>query len=371
MNIFLELEKDRYETARSLFKGFDFQIVVRAVIEKTSPGKIWVDDVEKPESGFMATTEGWFIAGNPNNDEFNDGLRKLTHDMILRGKFYSPVNPEFLHELFFHIDTEDWKLKFPIIFDIRTPLPTYRNHFVCEKVSLDWQGSIPEGYDLLKVNSNLDVDSFEFPEDIKEWVSHSQQDQIKRGYGMCLTHGKNVVVWINADCASGTECEIGIITTQDYRRRGLGGLTAAAAVDNCFSLGYSNVGWHCENHNHGSIAVAQKVGFVKERDYVHYICMFDEAVHYAEKAMRHFFDRQYEDAIANFELAFEMKDVSVWFYTLAARAYAEMNEPDSVVKYLKQAQKLGWTNWSAVLNSNDLAPILDNESFKDFVKQLE
>lgn len=329
-----------------------------------------MDDTVQPESGFMATSEGWFLAGSPHNEEFNQGLKELTHDMILRGKFYSPVNPEFLHELFFHIDTEDWKPKFPLIFDIRTPLPTHRNHFICEKVVLDWQGNIPEEYTLLNVNSALDIDSLDFPDDIKEWVSHSLQDQMKRGYGMCLTHGKKVVVWINADCASGTDCEIGIITTNNYRRKGLGALTAAAAVDNCSSLGYSTIGWHCENHNYGSIAVAQKVGFVKERDYVHYICMFDEAVHLAEKAMRHFFDRQYVDAIADFERAFTMKDVSIWFYPLAARAYAAMNEPTPALKYLKQAQVLGWKNWDSILISAELESIKDDPAIKDFVAKL-
>jgi hypothetical protein len=37
---------------------FDYQVAVRAVIEGSSPGKVWVDDPVQPNSGFMATTEG-------------------------------------------------------------------------------------------------------------------------------------------------------------------------------------------------------------------------------------------------------------------------------------------------------------------------
>ena len=74
---------------RNLFQGFDFQVIVRATIEGTSPGKIWVDDTLNPERGFMANTEGWFLAGNPNKSEFNQGLKELVHNMILRGDFYS------------------------------------------------------------------------------------------------------------------------------------------------------------------------------------------------------------------------------------------------------------------------------------------
>ncbi|MHA1961919.1 MAG: GNAT family N-acetyltransferase, partial [Candidatus Thorarchaeota archaeon] len=210
---------------------FDYQVVVRAVIEGSSPGKVWVDDPVQPNSGFMATTEGWFLAGDPNKDEFNQNLKHLIQDMILRGKFYSPVNPQFLNYLFFHIDTDKWKKQFPNIFDIRPPLPTHRIHFVCNEVVLEWKDNIPEGYRLLQVDSTLDIDSLEFPEDIMEWVEYSLDEQKKRGFGKCLVHGNKVVVWVNSDCASGEECEIGIITTEDYRLKGLGALTTAAAVE--------------------------------------------------------------------------------------------------------------------------------------------
>jgi len=151
-------------------------------------------------------------------------------------------------------------------------------------------------------------------------MAHSLEDEKKSGFGMCLVHGNKVVVWINAVCASGDKCEIGIITTEEYRTRGLGALTAVTAVDHCFSIGYSLVGWHADDGNDGSIAVAQKIGFVKERDYVHYICMFSEAVHFAESGMRHFLNDEYEDAISDFEKAFRLGEVPDWSYILAARS---------------------------------------------------
>ena len=105
-------------------------------------------------------------------------------------------------------------------------------------------------------------------------------------FGACMTHKNKVIAWSTADCASGKECEVGIFTSEDYRQKGLGSITVAAAVDFSFLDGYTRVGWHCEDHNYGSIGVATKVGFVKERDYIQYICMFEEATHLAEMAMR-------------------------------------------------------------------------------------
>ncbi len=370
-NIFQELETKDYNKVRVLFKEFDYQVIVRAVIDGSSPGKIWVDDPLHPTCGFIATTEGWFLAGNPNKIEFNQGLKALIEDMILRGKFYSPVNPNFLSYLFFHIDSEKWKDKFPDIFQIRPPLSTHRIHFYCDKPIHDWKNNLPEGYNLLQVDSTLKNDSLKFPEDIEEWVESSLDDQMKRGFGMCLVQGNKVVVWVNSDCASGEECEIGIITTEDYRLKGLGALTAAAAVEHCLSIGYSRVGWHCETHNYGSIRVAQKVGFIKERDYVHYICMFNEAEHFAERGMRYFFDKKYEKAINDFEEAFKIGKVPIWSYLLIARSYATKNDVEEVIKNLTRAYNLGWENWNTLVNSEEILAIHNDEALKEFIKRVE
>ena len=358
------METHEFERARGLFKGFDFQVVVRAVIEETSPGKIWVDDTSDPRAGFMATTEGWFLAGTPTNQQFNEGLRELIHRMILEGDYYSPVNPEFLNELFFHIDSDEWRAKFPLIFDIRTPLPTRRIHFVCTRTQYDWRSSLPKGYRILEVNEGFEMNSLEFPEDIKEWIEHSLEDQKRRGFGKCLVHGDRVVVWINADCASGNECEIGIITTQDYRRRGLGVVAAAAAVDDCLSGNFSLVGWHCEDHNYGSIAVAEKVGFVREREYVHYICMFDEAVHYAESGMRSFYAGRHRDAIADFQRAINSGKPPVWTHILAAQSFAAMGEPDQAIDHLAAAKNRGWTEWSRLLDREGFQSLFSSEQWE-------
>lgn len=354
-----------------MFTGYDFQVVVRSVIDGSSPGKIWVDDILHPECGFMATSEGWFLAGNPEKDEFNSGLKDLVHNMILRGDYYSSVNPEFLAELFFHIDTEKWMSKFAVIFDIRPPLPSRRIHFTCNQVTLDWKEKIPADYKLLPVDSKLNVDTLEFPEDIRKWMAYGLEDEKKSEFGKCLVHGNKVVVWIDAVCASGDECEIGIITTEDYRKKGLGALTAAAVVDHCFSIGYSLVGWHADDGNDGSIGVAQKVGFVKERDYVHYICMFSEAVHFAESGLRHFFGKEYEAALSDFENAFQLGEVPDWSYILAARSYGALGDADSTLKYLMQAKEHDWSNWDLIIRNKELQSLFGKKKWEEIVSQLK
>jgi RimJ/RimL family protein N-acetyltransferase len=245
-----------------------------------------------------------------------------------------------------------------MIFDIRPPQPSYRIHFICSKVNLEWRSLIPDGYRLVQVNSSFNPDEYEIPDDITEWMSNSLEEQKGRGFGKCLVHGKRIVVWINADCASGTDCEIGITTTKDYRKRGLGAATAAATVEDCLSSGFSMVGWHADTINHGSIATAKKIGFVKERDYVHYICMFDEATHYAETALRLFFDGKYEKSIVEFNNAFRLGEVAVWFYPLAARAHGALGESEKTKELLIHAKSKGWSNWDSIRKCDELKDLM-------------
>lgn len=360
-----------YERTRELFKGFDYQVVVRAVIDKTSPGKIWVNDVKTPESGFMSTTEGWFLAGNPKNNKFNQGLRELVHEMILKGNYYSPVNPEFLSELFFHIDSEKWISEFNYIFDIRPPLPSRRIHFTCSKVTLDWKNKLSKDYTLLPVNPMLDMKRLEIPEDIRQWIGNSLENQKKRGFGKCLVHGKKVVVWISADCSGDDECEIGIITTKDYRKKGLGLLTAAVAVDDCLSNGYSLVGWHCDYGNEGSIRVARKVGFRKERDYVHYICMFSEAEHFAESGLRHFYKHEFVNAVSDFENAFQIGEVQNWAYVVAGRSYLNLDDVKNASAHFIKAKTMGWSDWDWLFQDEEIQSKFVPKEWEKLISKLK
>lgn len=80
-----ELEKRDYGKVRPLFEGLDWNLTTSAVIDGTGPGKIYADRVEDPRSAFMCTTEGYYLAGHDDNDEFNTSLNKLLFERIFAG----------------------------------------------------------------------------------------------------------------------------------------------------------------------------------------------------------------------------------------------------------------------------------------------
>jgi RimJ/RimL family protein N-acetyltransferase len=265
---------------RRLFNHYSFQVSVSSVLDGRLRGNIYVDDPEEPRTGLLMTTEGAFLAGDPENREFNADLSEYLENIIKTGKH--PIDPRS-DDLWFYIDSSEWETSFPQIFTSRVPFKVGRIHYSCFEPAYDWRRHIKEGYTMHRADRSLDTDSLSYPKDVWEWVGGRLDELLERGFGAALTKDDEAVSWSTADCASGDRCEIGIITTKEKRRKGFGSLTAAAALDTCLQLGFREVGWHCEAHNRGSIATAAKIGFKKKTDYYMWICKFDLEQHLKEK----------------------------------------------------------------------------------------
>lgn len=81
-----ELDKSKYEKVRPLFNQLDYNLIISAVIERTSPGRIYVDDVVTPETAFLCSVEGYYLAGHVDNDSFNKALNRLILEKFFAGE---------------------------------------------------------------------------------------------------------------------------------------------------------------------------------------------------------------------------------------------------------------------------------------------
>ncbi|MHA2293631.1 MAG: GNAT family N-acetyltransferase [Candidatus Hodarchaeales archaeon] len=363
-----EITKSDFKKVKNIFTPFSYQVIVNSLIEGDSDGRIWVDDLIAPKSALMLSTEGYFLAGDPNNEAFNNDLR----DLIL--KFIDSKYFPFYEgcENFFFYATEDWKPRFVTLFPTREPFEIIRNHFIITKGNrlFDWKAKIPENYQIKQINNALELEKYELEDDVKEWVGTGLNSMIKRGYGACMLHNDRIIVWSNADCASGDRCEIGIFASEHYRRKGFASITAAAAVEFSFKSGFLAVGWHCEDHNYGSIGVARKVGFTKKTDYIMYSCMFDEAEHLAELGMRLFWEKNFKGSIKLFEEAFRKGKVPVWGYYLAARAHSSLGNIKVAIMRLKDAVDHGWENIDHTEQCMDFEPLHHLNQWNEILSQI-
>ena len=351
-----ELEKRDYPKVQPLFKELEWNLITRAVIEGTSPGRVYADRHDGPRTAFMCTVEGYYLAGCDHNAEFNISLNNLIFAKIFAGDTVRKGETDVA--IGFH--PEAWKDKMPLIFQGRIPLTTARRHYVCTKLTINhWRDHVPKGYQVERIDAKLlRTPRLEIPEHVTSWMMTNWgtiSDFMKNGFCFCTLHGQRIVSWSLADCVSGNACEIGIHTREDYRRQGLATLTAAATFDHALSSGFESVGWHCDEYNVGSIGVAEKVGFKLERKYIQYYACANEAHHLKETAQAHFKAKRYKEAIVSYEKFFAtpQKELPEWFrkvlpqelgvhYFRVAYAKAAIRDKVGAFKYLERAVDNGW-----------------------------
>lgn len=351
-----ELKERDHEKVQPLFEELRYNLITSAVIEGTSPGRIYADSAADPRTAFMCTVEGYYLAGHDSNNEFNTSLNKLIFERIFAGDTIRKGETDVAIGFY----PNSWGDKMPIIFKGRIPLTTARRHYVCTDLEADnWKGHVPEGFQVKRIDEELlGMPRLEIPDHVTSWMKTnwgSVSGFMKKGFGFCTLHGKKIVSWSLADCVSGNACEIGIHTHEDYRRQGLAALTATAAVDYALSNGFRYVGWHCDEYNLPSIKTAEKVGFKLERKYIQCYACSNEAHHLEETAQAHFRAERYREAIESYEkfLATPQEQLPDWLreilprelgvhYFRVASAKAFIGDNNGAMEYLEKAIDNGW-----------------------------
>ncbi len=278
--MFVELDPADYANVRPLVRDLAaFNVILDAVIDGSSPAWVIGDDARALSCVFLATAEGCFLAGDPNSAGFIADLRALFTRAVTEPDYWQGGDSVHLC-----IPPGAWESRLVDVFPFCPPTVNPRQHYVCTAPAIpDWRAVVPEGYAVARINAALLAQpGLDIPPHIPGWMRSnwgSVEAFRERGFGFGVVHteAQAVVSWTLADCISGDRCEIGIQTRSDYRRHGLATLVVAAALEHALSGGLREVGWHCNTDNLGSIGVAVKTGFVKERDYVHYVYVFEEA----------------------------------------------------------------------------------------------
>lgn len=256
----IQLQPDQFARLNPLFhETAAFNLSVKAALAGTAPSEAWADDVERPSVGFVNTSEGHYLAGDPDRTHLYDDLKATIPDWA-----FLQVFPAAWAEVLDRIWTND------------VARPHARQHYVLRELRLtNWRELLPSGFEVKRIDAALLGQPLQNLNVITRWIGNnwrSQQDFLDNGFGFCVVDVANqaMVSCCVADCVCGDQAEVGIKTDARYRRRALASAVVAATVEHCLRRGYREIGWHCVTSNAGSIATAQKVGFEKERDYVAY-----------------------------------------------------------------------------------------------------
>lgn len=264
-----ELKPHETRKEHQLFAPLSFHLSCAAVLDGVNPGRIFVDDRLTPTAGFVVSPEATYLSGDVGQEDFCNGLASLLQDPDTLGL------PAW--GLIVVLSSERWLQRVTEIVGEERLARDLRRHYVCEN-----RGDLPElpppsGAALRRIDEDfLTGSTYDVPEHIEHWILNnwgSREHFLHAGFGVAALCDDAVVSWSLADCVVGSDCEIGIHTAPEWRRKGMAAFTAGGAVRCAFSLGMKSVGWHCHDENIGSWRTAERVGFTLERRYEEYRVM--------------------------------------------------------------------------------------------------
>jgi RimJ/RimL family protein N-acetyltransferase len=263
-----ELVFHDYCLVKPFFEGPEFDLLLSAILEGNSLAQVWVDGKSEPESVFLwdKANNVFYLAGGESNVQFNREIRaligrKIVPELKLRRRLHFRLR----------LTSELWDKTLSSIFmDTNLTLGHHIFHTHQKPVKHDWRSSMLEGLRLKQIDEHF---LHEEPYENKEFVLDEIQQIwptvdrfVKFGFGFSLVTDKQAVCWCTAEYMSKHKCGIGIETIRDYQNIGLATSAASAFVDHREAKGIEPH-WECNAENLASRRVAEKVGFVKEREY--------------------------------------------------------------------------------------------------------
>ena len=368
------LTAPEFDLARPIFQAIDYNLAVQAILEGSVPAEIYVDDPIQPRVALTWSKPRYYLAGSPENQEFNDHLRRR-----LAGTSSSRQN-ESNDDLFilYYAPADTWEETLDTLLRDMNPIRSEREYYSIQTArdkSHPASTPLPEGFSLSYVDQDLlaQKDLGNLDDLLEELCSERQsvQDFLDRSFGFCLLHGDEVAGWCLSEYNAASRCEVGIATFEPHRRQGLATTMTSALVEHALSQGISHLGWHCYASNVASAATARKAGFVKTVEYPVRFAYLDETINLAVHGNVAFQQEQYDQALARYQEAFLHGDAPAWAFWNAACASALLGQRTAALGYLDQALDRGFDDLERLLTSEHLTSLHDMEEWKALTQRLK
>jgi GNAT superfamily N-acetyltransferase len=261
--LILELKKPDFYKCKDLLYG-QGQIEAKAVIEGVNPGRVFVDDLDFPTTGFiwLGNNDGFIFIGDERNDGFNNDINHYIDTIIIPEArkvglaWFEAIGnhnkwDETIKKVFKHRKLGSWNQR---VYTLQRS--DYKNYEL----------TIEKDYRVVKIskaffnNSDRTIKNIEFLESkIAEYWS-SPEKFFNEGIGYCIVY-KNEIVSV---CFSGFVVEnihcIDIETLEEHQGKKLAQQVALSYVKECLDHNLVPY-WDCMESNKPSIAVAENIGF--------------------------------------------------------------------------------------------------------------
>ena len=372
-------ESSQFESVRHLFDNIaKYQPMCNAVLEGVYPGKIFVDNHKNPRSALLTTfieseQHGvWgFLVGEPRNKDFNSDLNRA----IYNRQVISTETPLLL----LTCDPDDWDGQMPAVLSPRPPIWMPRWHYVCRQVNYDWRKNLPEGFAVQRLHTDMLEDgALDLPIDVRttleKWAAAESELFSDYGFVTIDQSGSSPMItgWATVDFVAAGMGDLGFFTQPDYRRRGLGTIAAAAALEYGLANDLFQINWTCAAGNQGSIRTASRLGLVRVEDYQMAMLVFDQAEHMGTLGYYALQAKEFTKSAQAYEKAIELNPESPDFiYFEAAQAIAMTGEHQKAFVYLSESVRRGWKDVKQTQECEAFTNLRSYPKWESVIKEME
>ncbi len=243
----IKLNKEQYNKIEHLIES-SYELSARSLIKGIIPGEIYVDEIQHPSSALLKTEECILLVGKTTNNAFNSKVKSTL-------TFWDQIT----------VDSQQWFDTIPKIHPNPYVRQWERKHYqISRDTFIDFEPTLKEGLIIEKINLDLLeemklINSDEILEWIEAWGSKS--NFLEHGTGCWIRNDSEIISWSISDCSYKDKIALGVYTDEKYTGNGYGKIVVAAAIKQCFAMGYKTIDWLCTHSNIGSIAIAEKIGF--------------------------------------------------------------------------------------------------------------
>ena len=248
---------DDTSKVKHIFDGWNETMIYSCV--QNVMGKIYVTDIENPESALACVGCFGFFAGEPEKElviNKPDGLVIMAPRNEAWAKLIEECFPTSKR-------VTRYAIKKNTVFD---------EEMLRKNISL-----LPDGYELKKIDADIYDKCLKSPV-TADFVSafESKEKYLSIGRGIVITKDNNIVAGASSYTRYSEGIEIEVDTIEDERRKHLATVACSALILNCLEEGlYPS--WDAQNVN--SVRLAEKLGYEYDHEYIAYEVVNDLKTH--------------------------------------------------------------------------------------------
>jgi RimJ/RimL family protein N-acetyltransferase len=222
--------------------------VRHALFDGANPSHAVLDDLARPTWCLVRDAHcGFaFLGGRPSPAEFAEAVRAMRR----RGLFWIVLRDGESRESLGAPPTDE-------------DATVAQHEFSGRAARADeWAARVPDGCEIRRVDAAL-LARCAWRDDVVRTFGGAER-YLAESVGLCLVRGDETLSEAHAFFWGGGEAEIGAVTAEAARGRGLAPVVVGALVRECAVRGASSV-WTCAEENAASARVAEKLGYERRR----------------------------------------------------------------------------------------------------------